>query len=148
MIRAVCAPRPFEPFFILSISVHDTFPFSNRICSVSSGMCGFAPAVPSDHGEVNSDILRLCERLICEIGRRPIYSQYYSNIQVTCLLALPVHIDDPYIRTIIHCPSTQLTPAYLHAFHFPKSRISAANVLTVVKQPQYPSISPCRMEHA
>lgn len=46
------------------------------------------------------------------------------------------------------CPTTQLRTTYNDAFHPSRAFTSTANVLTVVRHPQYPSPRPCSKEHA
>jgi len=48
----------------------------------------------------------------------------------------------------ITCPSPTETAAYNQDFFPFNIRISDTKVLTVLKQPQYPSINPWRIEHA
>ena len=55
---------------------------------------------------------------------------------------------DPKITTKSICPIMILMVQYSHRFPALKPLISAANVLTVVRHPQYPSPNPCNIEHA
>lgn len=76
------------------------------------------------------------------------YCNYMAGLQLICALAVPVHRVDPKISTITTCPTTMEIVPYNHRFLLARAFNSAANVLTVVRHPQYPSPNPCNIEHA
>jgi hypothetical protein len=76
------------------------------------------------------------------------YCNYTTGLQLVCALAVLVHRVDPKISTIATCPITIEIVPYSHRFLPTRAFSSAANVLTVVRHPQYPSPSPCNIAHA
>jgi len=58
----------------------------------------------------------------------------------------PVHHGIPTVRTKASCAAKRLAKIYNPARCL-NVRISTANVLTVLKQPQYPSSRPCNSTH-
>jgi hypothetical protein len=87
---------------------------------------------------------------VCDIVRfrkRPSAS-HRIGVQLICALTLLVHTADPRMSTISTCPTTIEIVPYNIPFLVPRALSSDANVLTVVRHPQYPSSNPCNIEHA
>ena len=70
------------------------------------------------------------------------------GVQLICELALPVQTADPRISTINICPKPIEIVPYNNPLLVPRVLSSDANVLTVVRHPQYPSSNPWSIAHA